>query len=154
MNFLNLNLFSNRLEAKYEALLSNMNVLALNQILTPNSNLSITNGFIKSIEVSGMILGNHNDGIIHSRYKNIEILYQNKSKKRGERKVLSILGNIILNSNQNKRQKEKFSYRKKPQDSFTKFLWLGIKDGIERSLLPPYIEWIQNRKKKKKNQEK
>ncbi len=151
MNSLQINLFTNKLEAKYKATLSNMNVLALNRILTPNSNLSINDGFIKLIEVEGIMLDNHNKGNIHSRYQNIQILYQNKSKKGSENKVLSMLGNMILNSNQTKRQKEKFYYKKDPKDSFVKFLWLGIKDGIERSLLPPYIEWFQDRKKKKKS---
>lgn len=133
---LEFDLFSKKLQCHYSATLENMSVMPLNQILSPNSIIALKKGEIKQIKVDGIMFGNENKGNMFAKYKNIRIeLYQKKARK-DKLKILSVLGNMLLNNTQRQRKKSKIYYVKDQQDSFIKFLWLGIKNGLENTLLP------------------
>lgn len=133
---LEFDLFSEKLQCHYMATLENMSVIPLNEILSPNSIIALKKGEIKHIKVDGIMFGNENKGNMFAKYKNIRIeLYQKKARQE-KLKILSIFGNMLLNNTQRQRKRSKIYYVKDKQDSFIKFLWLGIKNGLEKTLLP------------------
>ncbi len=128
-------LSSPTLNCRYTGTLGNMSVLPLNRILSPVTPISLTDGQINMVNVEGIMTSKANTGKMYSTHRNIKIKVQNKEGKKG-RKFLSALGNLFLNNNQKKRKKVSIYYEKDKTDNFFRFLWKGIRKGLESALLP------------------
>lgn len=134
-------LLSEQLICYYDFFLGEMNAHHINKFVTGTANLELKKGKIIRIEnVGSPVIINDSicTGEMKAVYNNFKIRLFEKGTK-AKRRFVTFIGNLILSST-NKKDQAIISYDRDPYDSFVKFVWQGIKSGLERTMLPGFLQ--------------
>ncbi len=136
-----IDLLSEELKCKYAFFLGEMNAHHLNKFVMGTANLELKKGRIIRIENIGdaVYMNDHYCyGEMKAVYNNFKIRLFQKGTK-AKRRFVSFIGNLILSST-NKKDQAEISYYREPYDSFIRYIWQGIKSGLERTMLPGFMQ--------------
>jgi hypothetical protein len=140
-------LLANDFQCRYTGGLRQMEAANFNRIFTPNENLRIENGTVDKVTFAVNVKNGVATGHLKAIYHDLKLSVLDQEKKK-ERKLLSIIGNLIIkgsNTSDNKRPPKigEIEYVHTREFGFLGFLWRSLKMGLLTTLTPMNTELIR-----------
>ena len=135
-----MNLLDRDLRFAYEGELGDMEVETLNRIVLPITNVRFEGGHVRQVVFAANVSHGVARGYLEALYEDLKIGVMHPEKKK-ERKLLSVLGNMLVKSgNANGRKRAarlgEIYYERADDDTFLRLLWLSARTGLITSMTP------------------
>ncbi len=148
---LTIDLLSKQFDCQYSGSMQEMEIAYFNQFFLPNENLHVQAGRIDKVLFAIKVNNGVAKGQLKALYNGLKLgIIDPKNKK--ENKVLSLLSNLILKTD-NTPEKDKPAkigkvlYPRVEDDGFVRFLWRSLKTGLITTLVPEKIANVASQKK-------
>ena len=135
-----INLLDRDLRFAYEGELGAMEVETLNRIVLPITNVRFEGGHVRQVVFAANVSNGVARGYLEALYEDLKIGVMHSETKK-ERKLLSMLGNMLVksgNANGKKRPARmgEIYYERAIDDTFLRLLWLSARTGLITSMTP------------------
>ena len=135
-----INLLDRDLRFAYEGELGDMQAETFNRIVLPITNVRFEGGHVRQVVFAASVSNGVARGYLEALYEDLKIGVVHPETKK-ERKLLSVLGNILVKSgNDNGRKRAarlgEIYYERAYDDTFLRVLWLSTRTGLITSMTP------------------
>ncbi len=137
---LTLNLLSEAFDCRYSGSLSEMQASHFNRFFEPSENMRIESGVVDQVVFAVNVRNGQATGHLKALYHDLKLAVLHPEKKK-KRKLLSVLGNLLIKSKNEQTEKKgarigEISYQRLNDDGFVRLLWRAVKTGLMTTLTP------------------
>ena len=135
-----INLLGETFDCRYSGTLARMEASHFNRFFTPGENIRIESGVVDKVVFAVNVRNGVATGNLKALYHDLKLAMLDKEKKK-KRKFLSMLGNLLIKSNNkptagNPPKIGEINYRREADDAFVRLLWRSLKTGLITTLTP------------------
>jgi hypothetical protein len=137
---LTINLLSEAFDCRYSGNLSEMQASHFNRFFEPSENMRIESGVVDQVVFAVNVRNGQATGHLKALYHDLKVAMLHPEKKK-KRKLLSMLGNLLIKSKNEKTEKKgaeigEIRYQRLSDDGFVRLLWRSVKTGLITTLTP------------------
>ena len=114
----------------------------LNDMIVPNASIMLKRGDIYDVRsIPGTTISLHDticSGEMIAKYRSFKFNLFESIDDNNKKVMLTMLSNIVLSKN-NHKKRGKIFYVRQPDDSFLRFVWVGIRSGLKDTVLPGFL---------------
>jgi hypothetical protein len=135
-----MDLLGETFDCRYSGTLARMQASGFNRFFMPSENIRIESGVVEKAVFAVNVRDGVATGNLKALYHDLKLAVFHKEKKK-KRKFLSLLGNLLIKSNNeptgnNPPKIGEINYRREADDGFVRLVWRAVKTGLITTLTP------------------